>query len=140
MRDVASPSLHDLNHSVRVETAVASKVDPKLHRCNEARRSTTEFAEDWEKRFAERINVDDFLDLYARVYEKYFTDAEICELIVLQRKTPKTAKPSPSLAEKLKSVMPLVKRDFLNGCSQIGGNSGPILAARLNMSTRVHQA
>jgi hypothetical protein len=90
----------------------------QCHRC------TPEFADEWGKRFAERMNVNDFLDVYARMYEKYFTDAEINELIALQKETSKTAKPSQSLEKKLISVMPSVKRDFLSGCSQIGETLG----------------
>jgi len=145
------------------ETTVAKKVDPKLHAdavrfvevigakqrlqdslkqlvseskqrmMEKCQRCTTEFADEWEKRFLERINIQDFLDVYVRVYEKYFTDAEINELIALQKEKEisKTASPSPTLKEKLTSVMPSVMGDSIGGCSQIGAKLGGEIGAEI---------
>ena len=138
------------------ESTVAKKVDPKLHadaiRLVEAAgarqrlqdnfkqmvddgakqmmekcpRCSPEYGEEWKKRFLERSNLQDYLDVYVRVYEKYFTDAEINELIALQKDkgTSKAASPSPALKDKLSSVMPAVMGDSVGGCAQIGAKLG----------------
>jgi hypothetical protein len=145
------------------EAAAAKKVDPKLHAdavklvevsgakqrirdnlkqmvsegkkqmMEKCPRCTPEFGDEWEKRFLERININDFLDVYVRVYEKYFTDAELNELIALQKEkeTSKTASPSPALKEKLTSVMPSVMGDSVGGCSQIGAKLGAEIAGEI---------
>jgi hypothetical protein len=89
-------------------------------------RCTPEFADEWKKRFLERSNLQDYLDVYARVYEKYFTDAEINELIALQKDkgTSKAASPSPALKEKLASVMPDLMADSIGDCAKIGARLG----------------
>ncbi|HEV3307267.1 MAG TPA: hypothetical protein VGZ91_12590 [Candidatus Sulfotelmatobacter sp.] len=139
-----------------LESTTAKKVDPKLHadairlveasgarqrlqdnfkqmvddgakqmmeRCQTC---TPEFRDEWKKRFLERSNLQDYLDVYARVYEKYFTDAEINELISVQKDkgTSKVASPSPVLKEKLSSVMPDILGDSTGGCAKIGAKLG----------------
>src|SRR5580700_8933879 len=94
-------------HSEPDEGTIAKKVDPKLHAdavrlveisgakqslqdnfkqlvddgvkqmMEKCERCTPEFRDEWKKRFLERSNLQDYLDVYVRVYEKYFTDAEI---------------------------------------------------------------
>ncbi|PYT42038.1 MAG: hypothetical protein DMG45_11070 [Acidobacteria bacterium] len=89
------------------ETTLAKKVDPKLHAdavrlvevsgakqhlqdnlekmVNEAQKAmmdkcqgcAPEFGKEWKRRFLERTNINDYLDVYVRAYEKYFTNAEI---------------------------------------------------------------
>jgi hypothetical protein len=51
-------------------------------------------------------------------YEKYFTDAEMNELIAWQKETSKTAVPSPALKEKLAAVMPALMADAIGDRSQ----------------------
>jgi len=88
-------------------------------------RCTPEYADEWKRRFLERSNLQDYLDVYIRVYEKCFTDAEIDELIALQKdKGTKAASPSPALKEKLTSVMPSVMGEAVGGCAQIGAKLG----------------
>ena len=89
-------------------------------------RCTPEFGEEWEKRFLERTNVEDYVNVYVRVYEKYFTDQEMAELIALQndKKASVTAVPSPALKEKLTSVMPSVLSETMGGCAQVGAKLG----------------
>ena len=145
------------------ESATAKKVDPKLHadaiklveasgakqrlqdnfkqmvdegvkqmmeKCD---RCTPQFGEEWRKRFLERSNLQDYLDVYVRVYEKYFTDAEIGELIALQKDkgTSKAAEPSPALKEKLTSVMSSVMGDSMGGCAQIGAKLGTEIGSEI---------
>jgi len=87
---------------------------------------TPAFVDEWGKRMLERTNVNDFVDVYVRVYEKYFTDAEISELIALRKasKQSQTTGPSPLLKQKLASVMPSVMADTLGGCAQVGAKLG----------------
>jgi hypothetical protein len=145
------------------ESTTARKVDPKLHAdairlvevsgakqrlqdnfkqmvddgakqmMEKCQRCAPEFGDEWRKRFLERSNVQDYLDVYVRVYEKYFTDAEIGELIALQKDkgTSKVAEPSPALKEKLTSVMPSVMGDSAGGCAQIGAKLGTEIGSEI---------
>jgi len=144
------------NHADGGESTIAKKVDSKLHAdavrlvevggakqrlqdnfkqmvdegakqmMEKCQRCTPEFRDEWKKRFLERSNLQDYLDVYVRVYEKYFTDAEINELIALQKDkgTSKAASPSPALKEKLTSVMPDVMADSIGDCAKIGAKLG----------------
>jgi hypothetical protein len=145
------------------ESMIAKKVDPKLHAdaiklveisgakqrlqdnfkqlvddgakqmMQKCERCTSEFGDEWKKRFLERSNLQDYLDVYVSVYEKYFTDAEIIELITLQKEkgTSKTLTPSPALKEKLTSVMPSVMGDSVGGCAKIGSKLGAEIGAEI---------
>jgi hypothetical protein len=105
----------------------AKQMMEKCTRCN------PEFADEWKMRFIARSNFQDYLDVYVRVYEKYFTDAEINELISLQKSdgTSKTASPSPALKEKLTSVMPSAMGDSVGGCAQIGAKLGAEIGSEI---------
>lgn len=136
--------------------ASASKVDPKLHddvlkliELSGARERLTanvpimveagrkkmmetcqtcapEFGEEWAKRMTARMKVQDFLDMTARAYEKYLTDAEVNELIALQ-KQPKSDPPatvSPALKQKLTSVMPSLMGEITGGSVEIAAKLG----------------
>jgi hypothetical protein len=105
----------------------AKQMMEKCQRC------TPEFGDEWRKRFLERSNIQDYLDVYVRVYEKYFTDAEIGELIALQKDkgTSKAAEPSPALKEKLTSVMPSLMGDSVGGCAQIGAKLGTEIGSEI---------
>jgi hypothetical protein len=96
-------------------------------------RCTPEYRDEWKKRFLARSNLQDYLDVYVSVYEKYFTDAEINELISLQKDhgTSKVAIPSPALKEKLASVMPSVVGEAVGGCAQIGAKLGSEIGAEI---------
>jgi hypothetical protein len=90
-----------------------------------------EFGKEWKRRFLERTNINDYLDVYIRAYEKYFTDAEINELIALQKETSKTAVPSPALKEKLTAVMPELMADAIGDCGKIGAKLGAQIGAEI---------
>ena len=143
------------------ETTLAKKVDPKLHAdavrlvevsgakqhlqdnlekmVNEAQKAmmdkcqgcAPEFGKEWKRRFLERTNINDYLDVYVRAYEKYFTNAEINELIVLQKETSKTAVPSPALKERLTAVMPELMADAIGDCGKIGAKLGAQIGAEI---------
>jgi hypothetical protein len=91
------------------------------------------FSDEWEKRMLERLKVEDFLAVYVRVYEKYFTDEEITELISLQSakqdSPPRT--PSPALKQKLDKVMPSLMGEAIGGCSEIGAKLGAEVGAEI---------
>lgn len=105
----------------------AKQMMEKCQRC------TPEFKNEWEKRFLERSNLQDYLDVYVRVYEKYFTDSEINELIGLQKEkgTSKGATPSPALKEKLTSVMPDLMADSVGDCAKIGAKLGSEIGSEI---------
>ncbi len=90
-----------------------------------------EFGKEWKRRFLERTNINDYLDVYVRAYEKYFTNAEINELIVLQKETSKTAVPSPALKERLTAVMPELMADAIGDCGKIGAKLGAQIGAEI---------
>ena len=143
------------------ETTVVKKVDPKLHAdavrlvdvsgvkkqlqdnlekmVDEAQKAmmdhcqgcSPEFGKEWKRRFLERTNINDYLDVYVRAYEKYFTDAEINELIALQKETSKTAVPSAALKEKLTAVMPALIGDTIGDCGKIGSKLGAEVGAEI---------
>jgi hypothetical protein len=149
--------------SEQQDTSAAKKVDPKLHadavklveasgareRVKGSLKQTVEegkkkivekcstcdsaFADEWGKRMLERLKVDDFLDVYVQVYEKYFTDDEINELISLQRtnENSQTPEPSAALKAKLASVMPSVMGDAVGGCAKIGAKLGGEIGAEI---------
>jgi hypothetical protein len=153
----------NLRTRVKGESTTARKVDPKLHAdairlvevagakqrlqdnfkqmvhdgakqmMEKCPRCAPEFVDEWKKRFLERSNLQDYLDVYVRVYEKYSTDAEMNELIALQKDkgTSKAASPSPALKEKLVSVMPSVRGDSVGGCAQIGAKLGAEIGSEI---------
>jgi hypothetical protein len=103
------------------------KIAEKCPTCDPA------FAEEWGKRMLERLKVDDFLDVYASVYEKYFTDNELKQLIALQptSENPQRREPSADLKAKLTSVMPSVMGDSVGGCAKIGAKLGGEIGAEI---------
>jgi hypothetical protein len=64
--------------------------------------------------------------VYVHVYEKYFTDAELTEMIELQKQMQHSqpANPSPELKKKLESVMPSLMADSVAECARIGTKLG----------------
>lgn len=143
------------------ETAATKKVDPKLHAdavrlvevsgakkhlednfekmvddgakamMDKCQGCAPEFGKEWKKRFLERANINDYLDVYVRAYEKYFTDAEINELIALQKDASKNAVPSPALKDKLTTVMPDLMADTIGDCTKIGAKLGGQIGAEI---------
>lgn len=92
-----------------------------------------EFAQEWGKRMLERLKVDDFLDVYVNVYEKYFSDDELAELISLREKNKNSqaAVPSPDLKKKLETVMPSLLADSMAECSRISAKLGAEIGAEV---------
>ena len=145
------------------DATIAKKADPKLHadavRLVEASRArqriqdnlkqmvddgakqmmekcpqcTVEFRDEWKKRFLERTNIDDYLVVIVRAYEKYFTDEEINELIAFQKEkeASKDASLPQALKEKMTSVMPSVLGDIMGGCSGVGAKLGAEIGSEI---------
>ncbi len=84
------------------------------------------FGEEWEKRMAARISVDDFLDVTAAVYEKHFTSGEIQQLItVFQAKQEgKPVKAPEALQQKLAAEMPAILSEIAGGTTQVAVKLG----------------
>jgi hypothetical protein len=80
-----------------------------------------------------RMNVDDYVNLVVLIYEKHFNDAEINELIQVQRdvKDSKTPHLSPHLQEKLSADSITVQSEILGGCAQIGAKIGGEIAQEI---------
>ena len=90
-----------------------------------------EFGKEWKKRFLEQSNIDDYLEVCVRAYEKYFTDAEITELIALKRDTSDNLIASPALKEKITAVMPELMGDVVGDCGKIGAKLGAKIGAEI---------
>jgi hypothetical protein len=80
------------------------------------------FADEWEKRMRKEVNLDEFVDVTARVYEKYYTSEELDQLTQAQlaRKQGKPYSLPPQLAEKLKTNSAPVQSDINTETSLIG--------------------
>ena len=84
------------------------------------------FGEEWEKRMAARINVDDFLDVAARVYEKHFSNEEILDVIAVlhAKKEGQPAKVSPDLQKKIAAEMPAIMGEIVGGTTELAARLG----------------
>jgi hypothetical protein len=80
------------------------------------------FADEWEKRMRQQVNLDDFVDATARVYEKYYTSEELDQLTQAQlaRKQGRPHSLPPQLVEKLKTNSAQVQSDINTETSLIG--------------------
>lgn len=94
---------------------------------------TPEFGEEWAKRMAARLNVQDFVDATIQAYEKDLTDTDIKELIAFQeqRKIDPSAAPSAELKKKLTAVMPDLMADITAGCVRVGAKLGGEIGAAI---------
>ena len=92
-----------------------------------------EFSTAWAKRMLERMNIEDFIDVYAKAYEKYLGRDDVEELIELRKKANahQAAQPSPRLREKIESVMPAMMGDIMGGCVKIGAELGSKIAEEI---------
>jgi hypothetical protein len=80
------------------------------------------FADEWGKRMLSRINLDDFIDVYVRVYEKHFNDDEVIQLIALQKQI-RSSRPqtvSPELKRKLAARMTSIQSEIMGGTTRLG--------------------
>jgi hypothetical protein len=84
------------------------------------------YSDEWAKRMLTRLNIDDFIDVYVRVYEKYFSDDEIEELIAAQNQIRKSQRPnlSDELKQKLAAQMVTIQSEIIGGTTQLGAKLG----------------
>ncbi len=85
-----------------------------------------QFGEEWLKRMRQRVNLDDFVNATARVYERYFTAADLEELAKGQlalKKSQIYALP-PQLADKMKTDSAFIQRDINTETSIVGARVG----------------
>jgi hypothetical protein len=117
----------------RLEDGLPSMVeDGKKEMMKRCPQCSPEFAEEWGKRMLARLKVDDFLRVFAAVYEKNFTDDEILELIRLQEKSNDSPPaPSPHLKEKLTNDMPAIMSEIMGGCVQVASKLGGEIGAEI---------
>jgi hypothetical protein len=92
-----------------------------------------EFSTTWAKRMLERMNIEDFIHVYARAYEKYLGRDDVEELIELRKKAlaHAPAQPSPRLRKKIESVMPTMMGDIMGDCVKIGAELGSQIAEEI---------
>jgi len=85
-----------------------------------------EFGNEWARLVLARMKTQDFMNVYAKAYEKYLTRDDIAELLAIQKKTKahEKAETSPRLQEKLRSVLPSLMGDVMGGCVKIGAEIG----------------
>jgi hypothetical protein len=81
-----------------------------------------QFVDEWAKRMRARVNVDEFVDATARIYEKYYTSDELDQLtqVQLAMKRSKLYSLPPDLAQKLKTDAPKIQNDINAATSTIG--------------------
>ncbi len=73
-----------------------------------------------------RLNPDDFIAVFAHVYEKYFTAEEIDQLTdaASQSKAGKTPVLSDALKEKFQKNMVAIQSEVVGGTTQLGARIG----------------
>ncbi|HEY1241140.1 MAG TPA: hypothetical protein VGF16_11315 [Bryobacteraceae bacterium] len=88
------------------------------------------FADEWERRMAARIKVDDILNIAGTVYEKHFSNEEIMQLTdaMNSSKAGKPVKVSASLQQKMTNEMPAMMGEIAGATteftSRLGGEVG----------------
>jgi hypothetical protein len=97
-------------------------------------RCSVRFLNELAKRIAIDMNMDDFIKVYAAVYEKYLTQQDVDELIEIQKKINAHQPPSevsPQLREKVRSLLPSIMGDITGGCTKVGAEVGMKAAREL---------
>lgn len=84
------------------------------------------FADEWARRMLARINLDDFIAVYARVYEKYLTDDDVVQLIALRNRAGTSQPPAipDGLKQKLSARMTSIQSEIMGGTTQLGAKLG----------------
>jgi hypothetical protein len=79
------------------------------------------FGDEWVKQMRASMKVDDFVNVYVKAYEKYFTVKDLQELIDAQSAA-NDSRPitlSQTLQEKVKANAPAMQSEVLAGCAEI---------------------
>jgi len=89
-------------------------------------RCSARFINELTKRISSDMKVDDFIQVYAGVYEKYLTQQDVDELIANQNQI-NAHQPfglSPQLREKVRSLLPTIMGEITGGCTKVGAELG----------------
>lgn len=84
------------------------------------------FGDEWVKRMRASMKVDEYVNVYVKAYEKYFTVKDLQELIDAQSAA-NDGRPitlSEPLQEKVKASAPLMQSEVLAGCAAIVARVG----------------
>jgi hypothetical protein len=84
------------------------------------------FANEWAKRMATRMPVDEYLKIIVGAYEKNYSNDDVVEMIQIQRdlKAGKTATPSPRLKEKIATAGIAAQSEIMGAFTQLGAKLG----------------
>jgi hypothetical protein len=84
------------------------------------------FSDEWARRMLTQLNPDDFVKVYVRVYEKYFTADELEQLIAAQVAINNSKAPvlSPPLLAKVKENAIAMQSAIMGGCTEVGAKLG----------------
>jgi hypothetical protein len=88
------------------------------------------FSEEWSRRMHERINLDEFLNVIAAIYEKHFTTSELTEMIGMYHELSEQRAPqvSDALKAKLNNVMPEIQAEMGAGLMELSEKIGSEVA------------
>jgi len=91
------------------------------------------FFTEFGKRYAARVNPDDFVNVAVRAYEERFTSDELTQVLTAARSR-QTGKPialSPALQKKLLDLQPAIMGEITGGCTEIGAKLGQQIGAEI---------
>jgi hypothetical protein len=82
------------------------------------------FGEEWVKRMRQRVKLDDFVEITAKVYATYYTSDELEQMTQAQlaRKNSKIYSLAPELSEKIKTNGPNIQHDINTDISRLGSS------------------
>ena len=113
-----------------LKSGIADGRKTMMEKCEKC---SPEFGDEWEKRMLERSKADDYIAVYARVYEKYLTDEDVLALIDYQnakQKSQDAAFPA-KLKEKLGPIMPSLMSEIMGGCAEVGAKLGAEIGSEI---------
>jgi hypothetical protein len=89
-------------------------------------RCSVRFINELAKRISSDMNVDDFVQVYASVYEKYLNQQDVDELIENQKNinAHQPVEVSPRLRDKVQSLLPSIMGEITGGCTKVGAELG----------------
>ena len=82
------------------------------------------FGDEWVKRMKERVKLDDFVNITAKVYATYYTSGELEQMTQAQLglKTGKIYTLAPELGQKIKTNGPRIQKDINTDISRLGSS------------------
>jgi hypothetical protein len=82
------------------------------------------FGDEWVKRMRQRVKLDDFVEITAKVYATYYTSDELEQMTQAQLalKNSKTYAVSPELSQKIKTNGPRIQNDINTDISRLGSS------------------